>query len=56
MSAILTRLYVRTTERKGQTMGEYALIMAAVAVIAFAAYKVLGTDISTLMTAVASDL
>ncbi len=56
MSAILTRLYVRTTERKGQTMGEYALIMAAVAVVAFAAYKVLGQDIASLMTALAGDL
>jgi Flp pilus assembly pilin Flp len=56
MSAILTRLYVRTTERNGQTMGEYALIMAAVAVVAFAAYKVLGQDIASLMTALAGDL
>lgn len=56
MNGLLTRFYVRVTERKGQTMGEYALIMAAVAVVAFAAYKLLGQDISTLMSSIAGDL
>lgn len=56
MNGILTRMYVRLTERKGQTMGEYALIMAGVAVVAFAAYRLLGNDISTLMTNIAGDL
>ena len=41
----LTKLFVKVTEREnGQTMAEYALIMAAVAVIVFVAYEKMGTD------------
>jgi Flp pilus assembly pilin Flp len=43
----LTRLYVRFTESRGQTMAEYALIMAAIAVICYAAYQTLGGAITT---------
>ena len=46
----LTKLFVKVTEReKGQTMAEYALIMAAVAVIVFVAYQKMGTTITTLL-------
>jgi len=53
----LTRMFVRTTEgQRGQTMAEYALIMAAVAVIVFVAYETMGTTITTLLTTVNSQL
>ena len=52
----LTRLYVRLSSRKGQTMGEYALILASVAVVAFAAYRILGQDIQQLVNSVGADL
>lgn len=42
--------------KRGQTMVEYALIMAAVAVIAFAGYKTMGGDISTVLSSVNSSL
>jgi Flp pilus assembly pilin Flp len=38
---------VRVRERRGQSMTEYALIMAAIAVVAYAAYTALGTSIVT---------
>lgn len=49
--ATITRIYVRLNNRlacsRGQTMGEYALVMAGVAIVAFAAYQYLGSQIST---------
>jgi len=42
--------------RDGQTMTEYALILAAVAVAALVAYQGLGSSISGLATNVAADL
>lgn len=50
----LRKLYVRAQE--GQTMTEYALIMAAIAVVCFAAYNALGTSVQTLIQNVTSDL
>jgi Flp pilus assembly pilin Flp len=35
---------------RGQTMAEYVLIVAAVAVVAFAGYQATGSNISTLVT------
>jgi Flp pilus assembly pilin Flp len=57
----LTTLYVKVREfhkklSKGQTMTEYALILAAVAVVVFVTYEVMGQDISTLVNFVDSDL
>lgn len=44
------RLVVRAREwRKGQTMTEYALILAAVAVVVFVTYEVMGQDINSLV-------
>ncbi len=42
--------------RKGQTMTEYALIMAAVAIVVFATYQVMGNDIGSLVNKVNTDL
>jgi Flp pilus assembly pilin Flp len=52
---VLSKLYVRMREfhkklRKGQTMTEYALIIAAVAVVVFVTYQVMGQDIIHLIT------
>jgi Flp pilus assembly pilin Flp len=57
----VTKLYVRMREfnrrlTKGQTMTEYALILAAVAVVVFVTYEVMGQDISSLVNKVDSDL
>jgi Flp pilus assembly pilin Flp len=58
---LLIRIYVRVSElhkglTKGQTMTEYALILAAVAVVVFVTYEVMGQDISTLVNGIDSDL
>ena len=41
---------------KGQTMTEYALIMAAVAVVVFVTYQTMGTDIGSLVNKINTDL
>jgi Flp pilus assembly pilin Flp len=41
---------------RAQTMTEYALILAAVAIVAYVTYQTLGTDIKTLVSSVATDL
>jgi Flp pilus assembly pilin Flp len=53
----LMKLFVKLDEhRRGQTMTEYALILAAVAVVVFAGYQTTGTTINGLVTAVDSKL
>jgi Flp pilus assembly pilin Flp len=57
----LTTLYVKVREfhknlSKGQTMTEYALILAAVAVVVFVTYEVMGQDITSLVQNIDSDL
>jgi Flp pilus assembly pilin Flp len=37
---------------RGQSMAEYALILAAVAVIAYTGYQVMGTTITSLLSTV----
>ncbi len=54
--AFFTKTYVRITERKGQAMTEYALILSAVAVVAFLTYESLGNSIGSLLTNVIADL
>jgi Flp pilus assembly pilin Flp len=58
---VLTKFYVRVREfhkglNKGQTMTEYALILAAVAVVVFVTYEVMGQDIGALVNGIDSDL
>lgn len=49
----LTSAFVQIREsKKGQTMTEYALILAAVAVVVFAAYQATGTNIKALVNSV----
>ena len=53
----ITKLVVRVREfNRGQTMAEYALIMAAVAVVVFVGYQTMGTTITTLLSSVDGSL
>ena len=53
----LTRMLIKVREhQRGQTMAEYALIMAAVAVVVFVGYQTMGTTITTLLGSVDSKL
>ncbi len=50
---LLTRFFIKVQMAwKAQTMTEYALILAAVAVIVFAVYQVMGQQITTLVNKV----
>ncbi len=53
---MFTKLFVRITEHKGQTMTEYALIMAAIAVVVYTAYKSLGGAITNTVANVTASL
>jgi Flp pilus assembly pilin Flp len=53
----LSRFYVKTREvvrrvAKGQTMTEYALILAAIAIVVYLAYKLMGNDINSLVSTI----
>ena len=49
----LTKRYVKANQlARGQTMTEYALILAAVAVVVYAGYQTMGTTITSLVTTV----
>ncbi|HEY9156948.1 Flp family type IVb pilin [Candidatus Binatus sp.] len=53
----LSKFIVRIREyQRGQTMAEYALILAAVAVVVFAGYELLGTNIKSALNSVDSQL
>lgn len=57
----ITKVLVRVREwhkqlSKGQTMTEYALIMAAVAVVVFVTYQTMGNDIGSLVSGINTDL
>ena len=53
----ITRMYVKVREyQSGQTMAEYALILAAVAIVVYAGYKTMGTTITGMLTALDSNL
>ena len=61
MKEQITRMYVKARElgkrlSKGQTMTEYALILAAVAIVVFITYEVMGQDIGKLVTNIDSAL
>jgi Flp pilus assembly pilin Flp len=50
---MITKMVVKAREyQKGQTMAEYALILAAVAVVVFVGYQTMGTTITTLLGSV----
>ena len=51
---LFANMWVRAVRkiRKGQTMTEYALILAAVAIVVFAVYEVMGQDITGLVNTI----
>ena len=58
---MVTRMFVKAREwhkglNKGQTMTEYALILAAVAVVVFITYEVMGQDITSMVNKIDTDL
>jgi Flp pilus assembly pilin Flp len=54
---MIRKLYVKGDEfARGQTMTEYALILAAIAVVVFVGYQTMGTTISALLTNVDKQL
>jgi Flp pilus assembly pilin Flp len=54
---LLRKLYVKADGfARGQTMAEYALIVAAIAVVVFAGYQATGSTISTLVVNVDNQL
>ena len=54
---LIRKLYVKTNESaRGQTMTEYALILAAVAVVVYVGYQTMGSDIGSLLGYVDSNL
>jgi len=44
--------FLRSRFGRGQTMAEYALILASVAVVVVAGYRTMGTSVTTVLTAV----
>ncbi len=53
----VTGMFVKVREhQRGQTMAEYALILAAVAVIVFVGYQTMGTTITSLLSSVDGQL
>jgi Flp pilus assembly pilin Flp len=53
----IARLFVKMREyQRGQTMAEYALILAAVALVVFVGYQTMGTTITTLLGSVDTSL
>jgi Flp pilus assembly pilin Flp len=55
--ATIKWMYVKMrTLRRGQTMTEYALILAAIAVVVFITYQVMGQDIGQMVNKVNSAL
>jgi len=54
---MFTKLLVKANNfARGQTMAEYALILAAVAVVVFVGYQTMGTTITTMLGSVDSQL
>jgi Flp pilus assembly pilin Flp len=54
---MITRMIVKVREyQRGQTMTEYALILAAVAVVVYVGYQTMGSDIGSLLGRVDSQL
>jgi Flp pilus assembly pilin Flp len=54
---LIRKLYVKADGfARGQTMAEYAMIVAAIAVVVYAGYQTTGTTVSTLVTNVDAQL
>lgn len=56
MEWIIRKLRSAGELSKGQTMTEYALILSAVAVVVYIGYQTMGGDITSLLSALDSNL
>jgi Flp pilus assembly pilin Flp len=56
MNKLLLKLYARLNSAKGQTMTEYVLIVAAIAVAGYVAYQGLEGGINTIISNVTTTL
>ena len=54
--AFLLKLWARLVEREGQSMTEYALIMAAIAIVVYVSYQSLGNAIGNELGGVTNSL
>lgn len=52
----INRMAAVSKVTRGQTMTEYALILAAVAIVAYVTYQVMGQDIGTMVNTIDSAL
>ena len=53
----ITRAFLKVREwHQGQTMTEYALILAAVAVVVFVTYETMGQDINSVVNGIDQQL
>ena len=49
----ITRMFLKFRQyQRGQTMAEYAMIMAAVAVVVYVSYQLMGTTLTTMLSSV----
>jgi Flp pilus assembly pilin Flp len=55
-AGLYLRLQDGVKRQEGQTMAEYALILVLVAVAAIAAFRLLGTNISTKVSKIATSI
>jgi Flp pilus assembly pilin Flp len=56
MNAI-RKMYVKADSfARGQTMAEYALILAAVAIVVYVGYQTMGTTLTTMLSSVDTSL
>jgi pilus assembly protein Flp/PilA len=56
MSRFLTKMWLAMRSEKGQSLVEYALILALVAIVVIAALTVLGTSTETTLEVVTNEL
>jgi Flp pilus assembly pilin Flp len=52
--ALSVKLYLLTQRERGQTMAEYAIVLAVISIAIIAAISLLGTNISKALSGVAS--
>jgi Flp pilus assembly pilin Flp len=53
----IRKMYVKVDSfARGQTMAEYALILAAVAVVVYVGYETMGTTLTTMLSSVDASL
>ena len=54
---LITRNFVRLRESmRGQTMTEYAFIVASIAIVVFVSYQVMGQDLNGLVNRIGADI